>query len=86
MNLDSELRELLGRVDEAPWPGEAGAYDRFLRRRTRRGRVAAATACLALALVAVLAGVVLVPRLRPSHVVPAARPRPRCGSRARGSS
>ena len=71
MNLDSELRELLGRVDETPWPGEPGAYDRFLRRRTRRGRVAAAaTACLAL--VTVLAGVVLVPRLRPSHVIPAA--------------
>jgi len=70
MNLDAELRELLGRVDEAPWPGEAGAYDRFLRRRRRRGRVAVATtACLAL--VAVLAGVVLVPRLRPSRVVPA---------------
>ena len=71
MNLDSELRELLGRVDQAPWPGEPGAYDRFLRRRTRRGRMAAAaTACLALA--AVLAGAVLVPRLRPSHVIPAA--------------
>jgi hypothetical protein len=70
MNLDSELRELLGRVDEVPWPGEAGAYDRFLRRRTRRGRVV--TAGAALALVAVLAGVVLVPRLRPSEVVPVA--------------
>jgi hypothetical protein len=69
MNLDSELRELLGRVDEAPWPGEAGAYDRFLRRRTRRGRIAAAGA--ALALVGILAGAVLVPRLRPAGVVPA---------------
>jgi hypothetical protein len=70
MNLDSELRELLGRVDEAPWPGEHGAYDRFLRRRTRRGRIAAAGA--ALALVGVLAGAVLVPRLRPTEVVPVA--------------
>jgi hypothetical protein len=61
MNLDSELRELLGRVDEAPWPGEAGAYDRFLRRRARRGRAVAAGA--ALALVGILAGAVLVPRL-----------------------
>jgi hypothetical protein len=70
MNLESELRELFGRTDEAPWPGERTAYDRFLRRRTRRGRVVTAvTACLALA--AMLAGVVLVPRLRPSHVVPA---------------
>ena len=61
MNLESELRELLGRVDEAPWPGEAGAYDRFLRRRTRRGRVVAAGTVLAL--VVILAGAVLVPRL-----------------------
>ena len=70
MNLESELRELLGRVDEAPWPGEHGAYDRFLRRRTRRGRIAAAGA--ALGLVGVLAGAVLVPRLRPTEVVPVA--------------
>lgn len=69
MNLESELRELLGRVDEAPWPGEDSAYDRFLRRRTRRGRVVAAGAVLAL--VGVLAGAALVPRLRPSAVVPA---------------
>lgn len=61
MNLDSELRDLLGRVDEAPWPGEPGAYDRFLRRRTRRGRIAAAGT--ALALVGILAGSVLVPRV-----------------------
>ena len=70
MNLDSELRELLSRVDETPWPGEPGAYDRFLRRRTRRGRIAAAGA--ALALVGVMAGAVLVPRLRPTEVVPVA--------------
>jgi hypothetical protein len=70
MNLDSELRELFASTDEVPWPDEAGAYDRFLRRRTRRGRmVAGATA---LALVAVLAGAVLVPRVRSSEVVPAA--------------
>jgi hypothetical protein len=69
MNLDTELRELLGRVDQAPWPGEAGAYDRFLRRRARRGR--AVTAGAALALVGILAGAVLVPRLRSSEVVPA---------------
>jgi hypothetical protein len=61
MTLDSELRELFASTDDAPWPGETGAYDRFLRRRARRGR-AAATAT-ALALVAILAGTVLVPRL-----------------------
>jgi hypothetical protein len=70
MNLDSELRELFASTDDAPWPDEAGAYDRFLRRRTRRGRmVAGATA---LALLGVLAGAVLVPRLRSSEAVPAA--------------
>jgi hypothetical protein len=70
MNLESELRELLARADAASWPGEATAYDRFLRRRARRGRAVAATA--GLVLVAILAGAVLVPRLRPSHVVPVA--------------
>jgi hypothetical protein len=70
MSLDTELRELFGRDDETPWPGEATAYDRFLRRRARRARaVAAATG---LVLIALLAGAVLVPRLRPSPVVPVA--------------
>ena len=61
MNLESELRELFGRTDEAPWPGERTAYDRFLRRRTRRGRVVLAAGTLAMA--AVVAAGVLVPRL-----------------------
>jgi hypothetical protein len=70
MNLDTELRELFGRGDETPWPGEATAYDRFLRRRARRGRaVAGATG---LALVAILAGAVLVSRLHPSDQPPVA--------------
>ena len=70
MSLDTELRELFGRDDETPWPGEATAYDRFLRRRARRARaVAAATG---LVLIALLAGAVLVPRLRPSSVAPVA--------------
>jgi hypothetical protein len=70
MNLDAELRELFGRDDETPWPGEVTAYDRFLRRRRRRGRaVAAATG---LALVATLAGAMLVPRLLSSEVPPLA--------------
>jgi hypothetical protein len=71
MNLESELRELLGRADEAPWPGEHGAYDRFLRRRSRRGRIV--VAATALALVVILAGTVLVPRLV-STVPPTATP------------
>jgi hypothetical protein len=70
MNLDTELRELFGRTDDAPWPGEGTAYDRFLRRRARRGRTVVAAA--GLAVVAVLAGAVLVPRLRPSPVLPVA--------------
>jgi hypothetical protein len=61
MNLESELRELLGRTDQAPWPGEPTAYDRFLRRRARRGRVVAGAT--GLAMVAILAAAVLVPRL-----------------------
>jgi hypothetical protein len=70
MSLDTELRELFGRDDDTPWPGEATAYDRFLRRRARRARtVAAATGMV---LIAILAGAVLVPRLRPSPVVPVA--------------
>lgn len=32
MNLDGELRELFGQPDKTSWPGEATAYDRFLRR------------------------------------------------------
>jgi hypothetical protein len=72
MNLDTELRELFGRTEELPWPGEPAAFDRFLRRRARRGRLVAAGG--ALALVAVLAGAVLVPRLLPSQPVTSAPP------------
>ena len=70
MSLESELRELLRQADEAPWPTERTAYDRFLRRRARRGRAVAAAA--GLAMVAVLAGAILVPRLRSPEVVPVA--------------
>jgi hypothetical protein len=70
MNLDAELRELFDRTDETPWPGEPTAYDRFLRRRARRGRAVAAAA--GLAMVAVLAGAVLVPRLLPADTAPVA--------------
>jgi hypothetical protein len=70
MSLESELRELLRQADEAPWPTERTAYDRFLRRRAHRGRAVAAAA--GLAMVAVLAGAILVPRLRSPEVVPVA--------------
>jgi hypothetical protein len=71
MNLEPELRELLGRTDTAPWPGEGTAYDRFLRRRARRGRAVAAATGLAMA--AALAAAVLAPRWLSSDQ-PAATP------------
>lgn len=57
MRLEDELRQLFGRTEGVPWPGEREAFDRFLRRRGRRGRAVAAAA--GLALVAVLGGAVL---------------------------
>jgi hypothetical protein len=57
VRLEDELRQLFGRTEAAAWPGEREAFDRFLRRRSRRGRAVAAAA--GLALVAVLAGAVL---------------------------
>ena len=58
--IEERLRETLGRVAAAE-PGEAGAYDRFLRRKDRRTRAAAAGT--ALVLVLLLASVAAVPRL-----------------------
>jgi hypothetical protein len=69
MRSDEELRRVLARPD-LPWPDETGAYERFLRRRARRGRVVAATA--GLALVAVLGAAVLVARQPPPEREPAA--------------
>jgi hypothetical protein len=63
MSLEQELRQLFGATHDAPWPGEREAFDRFLRRRARRGRAVAAAA--GLALVAVLGGAVLVARGQP---------------------
>ena len=68
MRSDEELRRVLARPD-LPWPDEAGAYERFLRRRARRDRVVAATA--GLALIAVLGTVVLVARQLPQEREPA---------------
>jgi hypothetical protein len=63
MRLEDELRQLFGRTEGVPWPGEREAFDRFLRRRGRRGRVVAAAA--GLALVALLGVAVLVGRVLP---------------------
>jgi hypothetical protein len=75
VKLEDELRQLFGRTDAVPWPGEREAFDRFLRRRARRGRAVATAA--GLALVAVLGGAVLVARGQPEDrqtVGPAATP------------
>jgi len=63
MKLEDELRQLVGRTKGVPWPGEREAFDRFLRRRARRGRVVAAGA--GLTLVALLGAAVLVARVLP---------------------
>jgi hypothetical protein len=76
--IEDRLRDTLDRV-AAGGPDEAGAYDRFLRRRARHARrVAAATA---LALAAVLATAVPLSRLapdptRPSRLVVTGQPGP----------
>ena len=70
MRLEDELRQLFEETNGAPWPGEQQAFDRFLRRRARRGRMAAATA--GLALVAVLGAAVLVARPQPKEREPVA--------------
>jgi hypothetical protein len=68
MSLETELRRLFGRIEDAPWPGEREAFDRFLHRKMRRGRVMAAG--LAMALAASVGAAVLVPRVLPKHVEP----------------
>jgi len=67
MTLEEQLQDAYERAAERA-PVSPGAYDRFLRRRARHGRVVAATA--GLALVAVLGAVVLVAR----QVAPGAGP------------
>ena len=29
MSLEQELRQLFGRIEDAPWPGEPEAFDQF---------------------------------------------------------
>jgi hypothetical protein len=64
MTLEQRLQDAYQRA-AALAPVSPGAYDRFLRRRARRGRVVAATA--GLALVAVLGAAVLVARQLPQE-------------------
>jgi len=73
MRLEDQLREAFRRPEDEAWPDERGAFDRFLRRRARRGRrTLAAGACLAL--VAMLGAASLLPRLLAGReVVPAIR-------------
>jgi hypothetical protein len=71
--LEDRLRATLRRPESSPWPDEHGAFDQFLRRRTRRGRALAARG--ALAMVVALALAAGVPRLLPSRpLVPATPP------------
>jgi hypothetical protein len=69
--IEDQLRETFGRV-AAGRPEEAGAFDRFLRRRARRGRTAAGAAGLALVLA--LGSVVAVADLVRSGRAPTAAP------------
>src|SRR6266511_1037715 len=69
MTLEEQLQDAYERAAELV-PVSPGAYDRFLRRRARRGRVVAAAT--GLALVAVLGAAVLVARQLPQDREPAA--------------
>jgi hypothetical protein len=62
--LEDRLRDALRRPEDAAWPDERGAFDRFLRHRARRGRVLFAQTALVLAVA--LAAAVVTPRLLPS--------------------
>ena len=69
MTLEEQLQDAYERAAERA-PVSPGAYDRFLHRRARHGRVVAAAA--GLALVAVLGAAVLVARQLPQERAPAA--------------
>jgi hypothetical protein len=62
MSLERELRQLFGRIEDAPWPGEREAFEQFRRRRTRRGRVMAAGVVAGVLVVVAVVG--LLPALR----------------------
>jgi hypothetical protein len=61
--LEDRLRAALRRPEDAAWPDGRGAYDRFRRHRTRRGRILAARVALVAA--AALALAVVTPHLLP---------------------
>jgi hypothetical protein len=73
MSLEHELRQLFERIEDAPWPGEPEAFDQFLRRKRRRGRVMAAAVVTGVLVIAVAAS--LVPALKPPSTDPLT-PRP----------
>ena len=62
MSLERELGQLFGRIEDAPWPGELEAFDQFLRRKRRRGRVLAAAAVAGVLVAVAVVG--LLPALR----------------------
>ena len=62
--LEDRLRAALRRPEDAAWPDGRGAYDRFRRHRTRRGRILAAQA--ALVAVVALSLAVVAPRFLPN--------------------
>jgi hypothetical protein len=69
MSIERQLRQAYDRAASSE-PGEAGAYDRFLRRRARHDRAVAVAA--GLALVALLGAAVLVARQQPQDREPVA--------------
>ena len=62
MTLEEQLQEAYRRAAERA-PVSPGAYDRFLRRRARHGRVIAASAGLALVAVLEACGIVAIRRI-----------------------
>jgi hypothetical protein len=66
MSLHQDLSNLFARIQDAPWPGERDAFDRFLRRRRRRGQVMAGGVALALAVV--MGAALVLPGLLPNDV------------------
>jgi hypothetical protein len=70
MSLEDGLRRLVRPPEGSSWPADRDAYDRFLRRRTRRGRAVAAATGLALA--AMLGAAVLLARGLPEQRAPVA--------------
>jgi hypothetical protein len=73
MSIEQQLREAYDRAASSE-PGEAGAYDRFLRRRARHDRAVAVAASIVL--VVVLGAAALLPRVLASRQPVIDRPQP----------